>query len=629
MRVIATIAGLAALAPAPLAAQSAGQPILLEDIVLSANRAESDAARTGSAVTVATGAEIAPAGEPFLIESLARLPGLTTQQAGPPGTLSGFAIRGVGQNYVRVLADGIDIADPTGTQVAASLSGLLAPGFGRVEVLRGSQSAIWGGQAVGGVITLSTPPPERDGLTQALRLEGGAYDTALAGYTLGYRGARAEGSLTITGLTSDGFSAAEENDGNTEPDGVKAGRVSLTGTVYATDAVSLFGTLFRQYERGEFDAAGGPDGDDPDNYARTRSTGLLAGVTLDGGGIEHRAGVSRFDIDRESFSFSELYVADGTRTRVDYLGAARISDALSLQVGADWTREETRSATVVGSAAATEASRVGGLFAQATYTPSDALALTAALRGDDHSAFGTYRTARLTAAWLATPDTTLRGSFGTGFRAPSNYELYDPFSGNPDLDPETSVSWDLGVERRFAGGQVSASVFRLEIDDLIDYVGVFLPPDFACTGPCSYVQVPGTSTAKGVELAADYALSDRWRLAAAYTYTDATGPDGTRRNRIPRHHLAVTLSGAPTERLDLAVTGRFAGDVIDASAALQPGQFDGIGDHAVVDARLGYDVTDRAQVYLRVENLFDAEYQTARGYGASDRAVYAGLVAQF
>lgn len=607
-----------------LATSALAQPIVLEDIIISANRTETLAARTGSSVSVLTGVEVAATGEPFALAALGRLPGVTTQQNGSINSEPGFSVRGAGAQYVRVLVDGIDIADPTGTQIAPSLGGFLTGDTGRIEVLKGSQSALYGGQAVGGVINITAPRPERDGISHAVRLEGGSYGTANGSYALGYRGARADGTLTVSGLRTDGFSAAEEADGNSEADGYETARVSATGTFYATDTVSVFGTLSHQYERGEFDAFGGPGGDDPDAYFRTRTTGALAGIAFAAAGIENRLSLSYIDIDRDSFSFGSLFAPKGDRTRVDYVGTTSVSETISLQFGADWSRERTRFDE-------TDTSSITGLFAQATWAPVSPLTLTAALRQDEHSEFGGYTTGRATAAYAASTATTLRGSIGTGFRAPSNYELFDPFSGNPDLEPETSLSWDLGVAHRFAGerGEVSAAIFHLEIDDLIEYVGAFLPPDFACTGPCQYIRVPGTSTADGFEFGASYAFTERWRVTGAYTYTDAETATGARRSRIPAHEISLGLAGQVTERVDLGVSGKLVADVVDTAVEPAPDQYDGVGDYTLVDARVGYRLTDAAEAYLRVENLFDEEYQTALGYGTSGRAVFAGVSARF
>ncbi|MFO1105322.1 MAG: TonB-dependent receptor [Amaricoccus sp.] len=625
MRMPLTLGGLL-LAPALASAQA----IELPTITVSANREETPLDRTGSDVSVLTGDQIAATGDSFILDSLQRLPGVSANQSGPVGTVSGFALRGFDQNYVRVMVDGIDISDPTGTQVSASLSAFPTGGVGRVEVLKGSQSAIWGGQAVGGVINITSAQPQGPGLSQTLNIEGGSYDTLNGSYSVGYVADRWEGSVTAIGYQSDGFSAADEKDGNTEKDGSVMSRVSASGTFHATDTVDLFGTLFHQYERADFDDFGGPGGDNPDDFARVKQTGGLAGISFQTGAVENRLAVSRLDTERESYSFGQLYSVSGTRDRIEYLGSATVSPQLGLQVGADWTREET-TFPVFPTGERSDASEITGIFGQATWTPVDALILTAALRNDNSSAFGSYPTGRLTAAWLVTPDTTLRGSVGTGFRAPSNYELYDPFSGNPDLEPETSVSYDIGITQSFAEGrgQASATLFQLEVDNLIEYVGEFLPPDFFCSGPCRYEQVDGTSTSKGLELAASWAFNDDWSLQGAYTYTDARNPDGSRRDRIPMHDLSLTLLGNFAERWSLAVTGQYAGGVVDNSTSLQPGQFDGIGDYTLLGGRIGYQVTEQAQLYLRVENLFDTEYQTARGFGTSGRALYAGLAATF
>lgn len=619
-------------APALVPALASAQPIELPTITVTANREATPVDQTGSDVSILTGADIDAVGDTFILPSLQRLPGVSTNESGPAGTVSGFSLRGFDQSYVRVMVDGIDISDPTGTQVSASLSAFPTGGIGRVEVLKGSQSALWGGQAVGGVINITSAQPQGPGLSQTLNLEGGSYNTLNGAYSLGYVADRWEGSITATGYQSDGFSAADQKDGNSEKDGAVTSRVSASGTFYATDTVALFGTLFHQYERADFDDFGGPGGDNPDDFARVKTTGGLAGVTFQTGPVENRIAVSRLDVDRESFSFGSLYLVTGTRDRIEYLGSATVSPQLGLQLGADWTREDTTFPTFGPPAGTrTDSSDIAGIFGQATWTPTDAVTLTAALRQDQSSAFGSYPTGRLTAAWLVAPETTLRGSIGTGFRAPSNYELYDPFSGNPDLEPETSKSYDIGITQGFGQGrgQASATLFQLEVDNLIRYVGDFLPPDFFCTGPCRYVQVDGTSTSKGLELAASWAFSDAWSLQGAYTYTDARNPDGTRRDRIPLHDLSLTLLGTFAERWSLAVTGQYAGGNIDNSTALQPGQFDGITDYTLVGGRLGYQVTEQAQLYLRVENLFDTEYQTSRGYGTSGRALYAGLAATF
>jgi vitamin B12 transporter len=156
-----------AVLPLAMAAPAGAQTIVLPDIVVSANRTPTAAEATGSAVSVLTGETLEADGRPFLQDQLADLPGITVNQSGPPGTISGFALRGAPQQYVRVLVDGIEVSDPAGTQVSPSLSNLLVDDISRVEVLKGSQSALYGGQAVAGVIDLTSR-------AAAIRARGGA-----------------------------------------------------------------------------------------------------------------------------------------------------------------------------------------------------------------------------------------------------------------------------------------------------------------------------------------------------------------------------------------------------------------------------------------------------------------------
>lgn len=593
--------------------------VVLPDIIVSANRTPTAAAATGSSVSVITGEDIVNDGRPFALAVLATQPGVSVSQAGAAGSTSGFAIRGAPQQYVRVVADGIEVSDPTSTQVQASLSGILLDGVGRIEVLKGSQSALYGGQAVAGLIDISSPRATEDGLQSTYVLEGGTYATARAAYSLTGQNDRGDFALTAAHLRTDGFSNAERADGNPEPDGYEGTRLAATGTFRATENLSLFGSAFTQHESGDF------DGYDPttfrltdlDNTYDVTTWGARAGFDLTTGALESRVAISWFDLDRDSDEEDVgLSTYDGDRVKIEYLGGYTVSDALLLQFGAEWARETARSTGPYGDSSGD--TEVAGVFGQAIWEPTDTLTLTAALRNDDHSAFGSQPTGRLSAAWTALPETTVRASLGTGFRAPSLYELFSPTYGNADLDPETSVSADLGVEQGFAEGRglVSATVFLLDIDDLIDYS--YLANRFE--------QVPGTAKSRGVELAGSYDLTDSVTLVGNYTYTHARTATGSRRLRVPMHNVNLGVEAEPTSRLKAGVEVEYVAGLPDEpfidSATWR-------SDYTLVNARIAYAVTDSAQVYLRAENLFGEQYQTVEGYSAAGSAVYFGIRGTF
>lgn len=625
MRIHPALAALAlAGAVLPPATARAQAPVLLEEIVITADRGPTARERTGSSVSVIGEAEIEAEARPFALDLLRQLPGVSVNQTGPAGAVSGFTLRGLPQQYVRVLVDGIEISDPTGPQVAPSLSGLLAGDLARIEVLRGSQSALYGGRAVAGVIDITTARPERDGIEHRFAAEAGRYDSLRGAYTLAARTERVDAAVSLLGLTTDGFSAAERRAGNPEPDGYATRRASFAATIHARDDLRLVASGFVQDEDGDFDS-GFPIEDAPNRFA-IDSWGLRAGIEAEIGPVEHRLAYSRFAIDRRTREVSAFgttrFDAEGSRDRVEYLGRLGPDPALAIQFGADWSREraETRFASP---GFAQESGRlrdwIAGGFVQAIWIPTDPLTLNATLRYDHHSEFDGYLTGRASAAYVLPGETILRASVGRGFRPPSLNELFGPFGANRDLDPETSWSVDAGIEQPLADGRarIAATLFWIEVDDRIDF------------GPLGYEQAEGRDRSRGVELAGTWAVTDRLALSGAYTYTDAELADGSRRNRVPRHDLVLGAEAAPLDRLTLGASVQVVADVVDRTGTLPPGTRDWIGDYVLVNARAAYALTERAEVYLRAENLLDRQYQTARGYGTSDRAFHFGLRARF
>jgi vitamin B12 transporter len=367
---------------------------------------------------------------------------------------------------------------------------------------------------------------------------------------------------------------------------------------------------------------------DAPNTFDGESWGARAGAdfaTLEGR-LDNRVAVSYYHVDKTqdqvdpSFGSSSFHTR-GARTRAEYIAAYGWSDALALQFGGDYTYETSESRFVSGGVTTPtgpEYNWDAGVFGQADWSPVEPLTVNAAVRFDEHSAFGGYPTGRLTAAWQLPSDTVLRAALGTGFRAPSNFELFDPFNGNPGLEPETSRSADVGVTQGFGDGrgQVSATLFWLQIDDLIEFD----------TATQRFVQSDGTADSSGVELAAGWALTDALTLTGGYTYTDAKQASGAPRDRVPRHDLTVRVDGAVTDRIDLGLGAQYVADYVDNTGVPSNG-FD--EDFLLVNARVAYVVAEAAELYVRAENLLDAQYQTARGFTAPGQAFFFGLAGRF
>ena len=587
----------------------------LDEITLSSTKsgAATPLDRTGASVQVITQDELEQADETTVAEFLARQPGISVSANGGIGTNTTLRIRGLGGQYVKVLVNGIDVTDPSSTQTQFDWGGLTTANLGRIEILKGSASSLYGSRAVAGVVSISTiKRPEEPGTATTLSLEGGSYETYRGAASFAYTGTRGGLSFGIDHITTEGFSA-KSGAGSTEPDGYEGTQLTFTADVMATEMLKLGIAAYALDSEGDFDEFAG-DGTPPyDETNSTESRGVRAFAELMTGAVDHTLSFTYFKTDRTSSSNGIDTPFDGERKRVDYVGSYTASTQLTLTFGADWEEESFDSGTDTGSVETT------GLFGELLYAATDDLDLSASLRMDDHSTFGNHVTGRLAAAYRLTGATTLRAVAATGFRAPSLYELNNTLYGNPALDPEESTSFELGVEHEFGPGRsVQATAFHTKIDNLIQFVT--LTPWPAFTG--QYQQVAGESTSQGVELAGEWAVNDWLNLFGNYTYTDAEDATGARLLRVPAHDLTVGLGG------DFA--SGWSGDLSLRHVADRPAEFGvAMGDYTVVNAGVSYAFTDNAEGYLRIENLLDETYETAAGYQASGRGLYAGLRASF
>ena len=608
---------------APVAALAQGvkqDAFTLDEIVVSANFEDVEAERSASSVIIADEAELKSTAETRASDYFNSLPGVNVQSRGPIGTNTGLSIRGVGQNYIAVRVDGIDVTDPSGTQVALDFGNLITSDLSRIEVLKGSQSAQYGSEAVGGVIDIRTRRATEEGQHLHTELEYGSYDTRRASLGVTSKGDRHEFALTFTHLQTDGFSAADEDLGNTEEDGYRANRVSATGEVEVGDGVTLGFSAFTEDSDAHFDefAGAGGDGTPGDERTEREAWAALIFAEFDAWGIEHHLEASIFDAERNSIFNGGPFPFAGERRSIAYRGATDVGDATRLVFGVDATEEDSSQG-----GSFTASTEVVGVFAEVTHALGDTVDVAATLRHDEHSRFGGQTVGRLSAVWRARPDVIVRAVAATGYRAPSNFELFStsPFSqGDPTLQPEESYNIELGVEKKIGeDSAIRATAFYFSLDDAINFTSD--PVTFLG----GYSQAPGEATRHGIEIVGDFRLHERARLTASYTYTDGDAPAAllapnafnSWKTVAAGHAVTLGLDAEITEKLSAALTAKYVGDrpVLD--------------DYTLVNVTFTHEVTDRAEAYVRIENLFDEEYQLVQGYGTSDLAVFAGVRASF
>ncbi len=610
-RLLATTAILATTA-APLAAQ---QAYTLDTISVTADlSAETETERTGATVEVITRDDIEADGDTQIATYLARQPGLSLAANGGPGGVAYLRIRGLSQKYVAVRINGIDVSDPSATQLNYDFGSLSTYGIGRAEVLKGTQSAQYGSEAVAGVISLSQRRATEEGTEVTLEGEVGSHESFSSAVTVATKGARGDVAFTLARVETGGFSAAAEEDGNTEADGFSSLRLSFAGEYALTDAVTVGVSGFAQKSEADSDGYAPPSYAfaDTDAVTEAETSGLRLFARAELGTWTHQVDLSTFRLERTRTESGFGATFTGERRELRYLAQGEVSATLALNFGADHTVES------YDSSANSSESTTTGIFAEALWAATPALDIAVTLRHDEHDAFGGFTTGRLAAAWRPTDDLILRAALGTGFRAPSLYELGDPTYGNPDLEPEESRSAELGIEKRLGGEDfVKATLFYTEIDNLIDY-------DFATN---AYAQVEGTTISKGVELSGQKQITDAVLLYGAYTWTEAENPDGTRQVRVPRHDLVLGVEAELAPRWRGRAEIHHIADVLDVSqTTFAPIEME---DYTLLNTSVSYEIQPGAEAYLRIENATDADYQALDGYGTAGRTFHVGLRATF
>ena len=567
--------------------ETASAPVAEGPVVFSANRTPTDYAKVGSSVSVITEKDIDAQSKTFLQDYLQQVPGVAISSTGGVGQTTSFMLRGFNQNYIKVLVDGMDVSDPSGT--------------------------LYGGAALAGVVSIDTVYPTHPGYFQQGNAEYGAFNTWRGAYTAGYAAPNGSNvAFTVQGLSTDGISAVAVG---TEDDAYRNGTISGRGEYRLSDAVTVFFAGRNMKSHTEYDDGFTPK-DTFDTVDYEQHVGRVGtNVSLFGGAFVNTFAIQGMQLQRDyATSFGPSWF-DGDRIKGEYRGVFSFNKQLALVAGVDWEREGATTSSVARTTV-----EVTSPYAEMIVEPIKGLVLTGGGRIDDHSAFGAHDTHRFTAAYLLPgTETKFHSSYGTGFRAPSLNELFGPFGGNPNLQPETSKSWDVGIEQGFLNNRLGfgATYFSIDMTNRIDFV-------FAA-GPCPpcgfYDQVPGLTESDGVELTAFAKITARTILNAGYTYTNAEHPDGSRVARVPRHSLVLGVTTRPTDKLSLNVTGQYVADTVDDS----PGVNVPVDDYFLLSAKVGYEILPGTVAYVRGENLLDQHYTTIVNYANPGLAVYGGV----
>ena len=576
----------------------------LDTVIVEGSRLNQTETEIGSSVTIITAEDIDALGFDFAVDAIAAAPGVTVNSNGAFGGQASVRIRGAATGQTLVLIDGIPVNDPTSPSGGFNFARVDTENIERIEVLKGPQSTLWGTDAIGGVVSITTKRPDQ-GLGGSAFAEYGSFNTFRGGASVGNANDAGDFRLAITGTSSDGVSKADENNGNTEDDAYEALTLSAKGGLNLGGDARLSANVLWTDAEAEFDSfVFGNQGNVGDGDELSETEELSANISLTGSLFEDRLEnlllIGYSDIDRQNFT-NEIpsFGATGDRVLYRYQGTLGINETNTLAFGVE--REETTSGD--------EDTSIDGLFALYEWQATDALTLTGGFRVDDHNTFGTETTGRVAAAYNPNVQLTLRASWGQGFKAPTLFQLSGGgfAAPNPNLQPETSEAFDAGIDWRSKDGRFEAgiTVFDSDIEDLIS---------FASTGYFNEAQVK----TRGIELAGRVVITDWLSVDANYAYIDAEDSNGNPLRRIPEHSGDI--------RFNIDPNGPFSGNVLVRHNGEEPNSATTeVDSWTRVDVTGSYDLNETVELFGRLENLFDEEYQQILGYGTPDLSGYVGV----
>ncbi|WBY16063.1 TonB-dependent receptor [Erythrobacteraceae bacterium WH01K] len=628
MRKFLFLIGCSAIAIAPLSAQE-GEPDIRNDYsefledrpatTITVTGVATEIEDTGQPVTIIERDEIESVQGADITRVLRRAPGVTITGNGGLGSLTSVRVRGAEGDQLLVLIDGVEVGDPASTAGGFDFGNLIPGTIESIDLLRSSNSTVWGSDAIGGVLAVKT----RAATGLEASAEYGERDSLYLQGSGGFEHERGFLGLAGSYISTDGFSAAS---GGTEADGFEQYAITGRGRIYLDRTSEIF--VSGRYAEGELDLDGFP----PPNFALADTLGTqetqqysgAVGIQRDTGPLFLRTLYSFADTERANFDPAfgpgPSFTSDGNQDRVEARGEWRPIGPLLVNFGGEY---EWSSFSDGIDGASTS---IFGIYGQIgiEFGP---LSGRIGARFDDPEDFDGTTSFGGDISYEIAPNLRARASMGEGFKSPSLFQLFSDF-GNPALEPARSTSYDVGLAYgdRSQDGYAALTVFRRDTENLIDFASCFSVVDPLCDdGRFGFYLNVGEARSEGFEIEAGKQLDERLSTRLAYSYTESRdrtpggANEGNRLARRPEHALTASIDWTGPADLTLGGDVRLVSD-----------SFDNIGNTArldgyvVTDLRASWPLAPQFELFGRIENLFDVDYEVSAGYGTPGRTGYIG-----
>jgi len=575
-----------------------------------------------SAASILDEADIKARGQAFLSDILRSLPGLAVSRSGPAGNLTQIRVRSSEANHVLVLIDGVEAGNPNTGEF--DFAGIRSEDILKIEVLRGEQSALWGSDAIGGVINIITRAGSRQERYQA-SVEYGTYNTIEGQVSAVIPIGIAALSINGNAFSTDGFDVSGQ-DG--EDDGSNSRSISLGLNNVNLGPLNLSALYAASNLRSDFDSDSDFDGrlNNTNNILvtgnrRANITGRFNALTT-----ENKISLSLTETDTRDPNASFQNDTQGRRLQANWASKINIAQGHSLTVLGEVEDEDFENFGGIG-AGQNQSNNITNYAVAGDYKFSQGpITLTGSARQDFNDRFDNAFTWRIGGGYaLQALGGRLYGSYGTGVKNPTLTEIFGffpgSFIGNADIQPETSEGFNIGYNQEFFDGSASVSVDYFQ-SDLKDEILTIFNPDFTSTVQNSLAD----SSREGIEVEAQWSPVSSLDLSGSLTFLDAEEGDAEEIRR-PDFTASVQATWRPRDDLSLTGTVDHTGSQLDTDFAI----FSNIelDSFTLLGANIRYDVNDIVSLSVRGENLFDEDYQEVIGFTAPGRTVFVGLSANF
>ena len=600
-----------------------------EELLVVASKLPIKSHHVGSSVALLTRDQIERLGDRYAADLFRHVPGVAVSRTGGFGGVTQIRLRGGEANHTLVLIDGIDVSS-AGT-AEFDFSSLLASDIERIEVLRGAQSGLFGSNALAGVIYIETKKPTQM-LEAAGELELGENASRELGVSVSGGNQVLQGRVSYAQRRSE-FDLSRDNTLGAEDDKDKNDTLGGQFVARFGDSATLRG--FARYAQREtdtdgFDFSGGllqglAIDDNSGSDTEDLTLGLVGEVRLS---EQLRAKVTLEQTETETDGGFFGNEASREKIKLDahwqWAGDGQVVQRSTLF--SQWQQETFKNLYPLDpSQAPTQERNSFGFGVEHSLVVGDNLAVSASLRLDDNNKFKDATTYSVSGSYQIVPNTRLHASYGRGVTNPTFFEQFgftpSLFVGNPALQPEQAQGWDIGVRQSFADGSGWVDIIYFESDLEREIQSVFP----------SVVNIARDSERRGVELSFAYEIATGTGLEGAYTYTDAQEPGGVEEVRRPKNTASLSMythlldgkiqaSASFTyndKQLDTDFRNFFTNGFVASRTELD--------SHIVGNLKIAYRPTELVQAYVRIENLFDQDYEQALSYAAPGRGVYVGI----